>query len=97
MTTWIWYRSNKENTNWGNPTDEKTREKTGTIDASISNRIQEIEERISDREDIIEETDIHVKKVLNLKRAHLFKKVFYKIMVRVGVKGILSKGLALKK
>lgn len=71
--------------------------RVGTTDKSITNRIQEIEERISDREDIIEETDIHVKKVLNLKRAHLFKKVFYKIMVRVGVKGILSKGLALKK
>jgi hypothetical protein len=35
--------------------------KSGTIDASITNRIQEIEERISGAEDTIENTDTTVK------------------------------------
>ena len=35
----------------------KTKDKSGMIDASISNRIQEIEERISGAEDTIENID----------------------------------------
>jgi hypothetical protein len=37
------------------------RKRTGTTDVSITNRIQEMEERISDVEDTIEESDISVK------------------------------------
>jgi hypothetical protein len=38
---------------------------TGTIDVSITNRMQEMEERISDIEDTIEETDSQTWKMFN--------------------------------
>ena len=38
---------------------------SGTTDASINNRIQEMEERISGAEDTIEEIDLSVKEMLN--------------------------------
>jgi predicted nucleic acid-binding Zn-ribbon protein len=41
---------------------ENLRKRSGVIDASISNRIQEIEERISGAEDTIENIDTTVKK-----------------------------------
>jgi prefoldin subunit 5 len=41
--------------------------KSGTIDASISNRIQEMEERMSDAEDSIETMDTTIKE--NAKRS----------------------------
>ena len=41
--------------------------RTGTTDASITNRIQETEEIISDVEDTIEETKHQPKRMLNLK------------------------------
>jgi predicted nucleic acid-binding Zn-ribbon protein len=40
---------------------ENLRKRSGVIDASITNRIQEIEERISDIEDTIEKTNTTVK------------------------------------
>ena len=40
---------------------ENLGKRTGTTDASITNRIQEMGERISDVEDTIEETDTSVK------------------------------------
>ena len=40
---------------------ENLGKRTGTTDTSIINRIQEIEERISDAEDTIENIDITVK------------------------------------
>jgi predicted nucleic acid-binding Zn-ribbon protein len=40
---------------------ENLGKKSGTIDASITNRIQEIEERISDAEDTIENIDTTIK------------------------------------
>ena len=40
---------------------EIIRFRSGVIDANITNRIQEIEERISDAEDTIENTDTTVK------------------------------------
>ena len=40
---------------------ENLRKITGTIDTSITNRIQETEERISCAEDTIEESDMSVK------------------------------------
>ena len=43
--------------------------KSGTIDASISNRIQEIEERISGAEDSIENIGTTIKKIQNAKRS----------------------------
>ena len=42
--------------------------KSGTIDASISNRIQEMEERISDAEDCIENMDITIKEAAKCKK-----------------------------
>jgi len=41
---------------------ENLGKRTGTTDASIAKRIQEIEERILGVEDTIEEIDIHLKK-----------------------------------
>jgi len=38
--------------------------RTGTIDANITNRIQEMEERISGVEDTIEETDTSKKMLI---------------------------------
>jgi chromosome segregation ATPase len=45
---------------------ETLRKKSGTIDSSISNRIQDMEERISDAEDSIENMDTKIKE--NVKR-----------------------------
>jgi hypothetical protein len=47
-------RPNKENPKWGNSGDRNPRKKSGTIDVSISNRIQQMEERNSGAEDSIE-------------------------------------------
>jgi uncharacterized coiled-coil protein SlyX len=41
--------------------------RTGTPDSSITNRIQEIEERMSDVEDTIEEIDISIKENIKAK------------------------------
>ena len=46
---------------------ENLGKKSGTIDASISNRIQKMEERISDAEDSIENMDTTIKE--NAKRS----------------------------
>jgi predicted nucleic acid-binding Zn-ribbon protein len=46
---------------------ETLRRKSGTIDASISNRIQEMEERISGAEDSIENIGTKIKKKKNRK------------------------------
>jgi phage shock protein A len=43
---------------------------TGVTNANITNRIQEIEERISVVEDIIEDIDTTVKKTKNKKTKH---------------------------
>ena len=43
--------------------------KSGTIDTSISNRIQEMEERISGAEDSIENITQQSKKIQNAKRS----------------------------
>jgi gas vesicle protein len=43
--------------------------KSGTIDVSISNRIQEMEERISGAEDSIENISTTIKKIQNAKRS----------------------------
>jgi hypothetical protein len=51
-------RNNKENTKGGKPGDRKSpRKRLGVIDASITNIIQEREERISGAEDTIENID----------------------------------------
>jgi cell division protein FtsL len=42
--------------------------KSGTIDASISNRIQGIEKRISDEEDSIEKVDTTIKENAKYKK-----------------------------
>ena len=46
---------------------ENLGKKSGAIDASITNRIQEIEERISGAEDSIENIDTTVKEMQNAK------------------------------
>jgi TolA-binding protein len=43
--------------------------KLGTIDESIGNRIQEMEQRISGAEDSIENMDTTIKKMQNAKRS----------------------------
>ena len=43
--------------------------KSGTIDVSISNRIQEMEERISGAEDSIENISTTIKEMKNAKRS----------------------------
>ena len=43
--------------------------KSGTIDASISNRIQEMEERISGAEDPIDNISTTIKEIQNAKRS----------------------------
>ena len=48
---------------------ENLGKKSGTIDASISNRIQEMEERISGAEDSIENICTTIKKMQNAKRS----------------------------
>ena len=45
---------------------EIVRKQSGTTNASMNSRIQEMEERISRAEDTIEETDSSIKKTLNL-------------------------------
>ena len=47
---------------------ENLGKKSGAIDASIINRIKEIEERISGAEDTIENIDRTIKKLKNAKR-----------------------------
>jgi hypothetical protein len=47
---------------------EKTGKKSGAIDASITNRIQEIEERVSGAEDTIEHTDTTIKENVKCKK-----------------------------
>jgi chromosome segregation ATPase len=49
---------------------EKSKERTGTTDASITNKIQEMKKRISGVEDTIEETDISVKENVKSKKNH---------------------------
>ena len=48
---------------------ENIGKRTGTTDASITNRIQETEERISGVEDTIEDNDISVKENIKSKNA----------------------------
>ena len=48
---------------------EITRKQSGTTNASINNRIQEMEERISSTNDTIEEIDSSVKENINLTKA----------------------------
>jgi predicted nucleic acid-binding Zn-ribbon protein len=48
---------------------ETQRKKSGTIDASISNRIQDMEERISGAEDSIEKIRQQSKIIQNAKRS----------------------------
>ena len=48
---------------------ESLGKKTGTIDSSIRNRIQEMEERISGAEDSIENIGTTIKKIQNTKRS----------------------------
>ena len=48
---------------------ENLGKRSGTIDLSITNRIQEIEERISGTEDSIENIDTTVKENQNAKRS----------------------------
>jgi predicted nucleic acid-binding Zn-ribbon protein len=48
---------------------ETLEKKSGTIDASISNKIQEMEERISGAEDSIENMGTTIKKMQNAKRS----------------------------
>jgi hypothetical protein len=43
--------------------------KSGNVDASISNRIQEMEERIANAEEFIENWKQHSKKMQNTKRS----------------------------
>ena len=45
--------------------------RSGTIEASLTNRIQRIEERISGREDTIENIDTQSKKMQNTKAPNL--------------------------
>jgi predicted nucleic acid-binding Zn-ribbon protein len=48
---------------------ENLGKKSGAIDASITNRIQEMEERISGAEDSIENVGTEIKKTQNAKRS----------------------------
>jgi len=48
---------------------ENVRKREGTVDTSITNRTQEIEERISGAEDIIENIDITVKYNVKCKKS----------------------------
>jgi methyl-accepting chemotaxis protein len=51
-----------------NPGDRKLKKRSRVIDASITNRIQEIEERISDTADTIENIDTTVKENAKCKK-----------------------------
>ena len=61
-------RKNKEITKGENSGDRNSRKKTGTIDASISNRIQEMEDRISGAENSIENMDTTIKENAKCKK-----------------------------
>ena len=54
-------RNNKEITKGDNSGDRNLGKRTGAIAASITDRIQEIEERISDSEDTIENINTTIK------------------------------------
>jgi hypothetical protein len=62
-------RNNKEITKRDNLGERKLRKEIRTIDASITNRIQEIEERISSTKDTIENMDTAVKENAKCKKA----------------------------
>ena len=62
-------RNNKEITKRYNSEIENVGKKSGDIHASITNRIQEIEERISGAEDSIETLTQQSKKMQNAKRS----------------------------
>jgi hypothetical protein len=51
-----------------NPGNGKTKERSGVTNVSITNRIQEIEERISGIEDIIEDIDTATKENTKCKK-----------------------------
>ena len=70
------YRHNTENSNGGNPGNGKPRKKSGAADLSITNRIQEMEERISDAEHIIQGS-INSDHLCPNARTHTFIKKFY--------------------
>lgn len=57
-----------KNTNRGNPGDGNQGKRTGTTDASITNIIQETEERISVIEVTIEETNTLIKENIKSKK-----------------------------
>jgi uncharacterized coiled-coil protein SlyX len=61
-------RNNKEIKKGDNSVDRKPRKRSGVIDASITNRIQKIEERISGAEDTIENIDTTVKEYAKCKK-----------------------------
>ena len=67
---------NRENSNGGNPGNGKPRKKSGVTDVSITNRIQEMEERISDAEYIIQGS-INSDHLCPNARTHTFIKKFY--------------------
>jgi uncharacterized lipoprotein YehR (DUF1307 family) len=50
---------------------ENLGKRSGVIDASITNRLQEIEERISGVEDTIENTDTTIKENVNIKNIQI--------------------------
>ena len=60
---------------------ENLGKRSGTTDASISNRMQEIKERISDVEDDVEEIDTTVKE--NSKHKHLLLKASRKFRTKL--------------
>ena len=61
-------RNNEENPKGDNSGHRNPRKKSGTIDASISNRIQDMEERISDAEDSIENMGTTIKENAKCKK-----------------------------
>ena len=70
-------RNNKEITRGDNPGIRKPGKGSGVIDTTITNRIQEIEERISGVKDTIENIDTSVKE--NTKCKNLLPKYTEKI------------------
>ena len=61
-------RNIKENTKRDNHIERKPRKRSGVINESIISRIQEIEERLSGIEDILEDTDTTVKENIKIKK-----------------------------
>jgi hypothetical protein len=61
-------RNNKEMTKGDHPGNRKLGKKSGDIDTSTTNRIQEAEERISGTEVTIENTDTPIKENVKLKK-----------------------------